>query len=191
VRPDSQEAADHRASLAALTAVRDQMEQQDNEIRNLEGLVRFLSRLLAYEFSQFLHSLRHISLEPADRKQECSICILELGDQVLMTACGHFFCTSCIKEWVASNPTCPVCVKPIKPDLSDTNAIQPVEDPATKYDLKVMINKYGTKMAHVIRCIVDVTESDADARIIVFSQWSVRDICIDFYVSLVHFAFLT
>ena len=39
----------------------------------------------------------------------CSICLEKGRNKACKTACGHYFHTKCIKEWLTTNDTCPVC----------------------------------------------------------------------------------
>ena len=42
----------------------------------------------------------------------CSICT-DLLNAPATTPCGHNFCSSCIKTWLAAKPTCPLCTAPV------------------------------------------------------------------------------
>jgi|MDTC01.3.fsa_nt_gb hypothetical protein len=43
-------------------------------------------------------------------QQTCSICLQEYEyNDMSMTNCHHFFCESCLKEWLQKNLSCPVC----------------------------------------------------------------------------------
>ena len=37
--------------------------------------------------------------------------------------------------------------------------------------MKELIDKYGTKMAHLVTFLKDLRETDASGRVIIFSQW--------------------
>lgn len=41
----------------------------------------------------------------------------------------------------------------------------------TKHELQQMIEKYGTKMAHLMHYLLKLFEEDDEARVIIFSQW--------------------
>ncbi len=47
---------------------------------------------------------------------ECTICMedVEMRKTVSTFTCIHRFCKSCIEEWIKTNPTCPLCRKPLQ-----------------------------------------------------------------------------
>lgn len=51
-----------------------------------------------------------------DGKVECSICMddVELGAEVTLLPCNHWFHHECIKHWLKEHDTCPHCRKPIE-----------------------------------------------------------------------------
>ncbi|KIX07481.1 uncharacterized protein Z518_02134 [Rhinocladiella mackenziei CBS 650.93] len=51
----------------------------------------------------------------SEGKAECSICMdnVELGDEVTVLPCNHWFHGDCVKEWLKESDTCPHCRKPI------------------------------------------------------------------------------
>ena len=49
-------------------------------------------------------------VEIEDDREECPICYNPLGDTgVLVTKCGHKFCTGCIPKHLANSNSCPMC----------------------------------------------------------------------------------
>lgn len=58
-----------------------------------------------------------------DDKAECSICMesVEVGTEVAILPCKHWFHFECIKSWLSEHDTCPHCRKPITPDDEQTN----------------------------------------------------------------------
>lgn len=57
-------------------------------------------------------------------KAECSICIgkVDLGEEVTVLPCKHWFHHDCVKPWLASHDSCPHCRKGIMPkDEADGN----------------------------------------------------------------------
>ena len=55
---------------------------------------------------------------------ECSICMQQFVPKaeppVLVAGCLHRFHASCINEWMARKPTCPVCRGPARPEQIQT-----------------------------------------------------------------------
>jgi len=66
---------------------------------------------------------------------ECPICYDQLKDKLLLSNCGHSFCTRCVYNWIIKNPSCPLC----RASVSATE-----EYDANKYDLG-----YIKKVKHV------------------------------------------
>eukprot|EP00457_Paulinella_chromatophora_P005328 gb/GEZN01005345.1/.p1 GENE.gb/GEZN01005345.1/~~gb/GEZN01005345.1/.p1 ORF type:complete len:559 (+),score=131.98 gb/GEZN01005345.1/:26-1702(+) len=42
-------------------------------------------------------------------REQCSVCLELLGENLMAAVCGHVFHHDCIKSWVQTNPTCPLC----------------------------------------------------------------------------------
>ena len=53
----------------------------------------------------------------SDGTAECSICMdnVELGDNVTVLPCNHWFHGQCVTAWLTEHDTCPHCRKPITP----------------------------------------------------------------------------
>ncbi|KAL2416505.1 hypothetical protein ABEF95_012846 [Exophiala dermatitidis] len=51
----------------------------------------------------------------SDGKAECSICMenVELGDEVTVLPCSHWFHGACVTAWLKEHNTCPHCRRPI------------------------------------------------------------------------------
>lgn len=100
--------------------------------------------------------------------QNCPICYNEMGVNSVtssaITICGHFFCTNCMKELFGNcSGFCPICRYSLKKD--DITVIGNEET-----DQEQVINKYGTKMAHLISYLLEVTAISYQ-RVIVFAQY--------------------
>jgi E3 ubiquitin-protein ligase RNF115/126 len=55
-----------------------------------------------------------------DGKVECSICMddLEVGAEITVLPCDHWFHPECIKVWLKEHDTCPHCRKPIEDHIA-------------------------------------------------------------------------
>lgn len=53
-----------------------------------------------------------------DHMAECSICMdnVEVGTEVTVLPCTHWFHFECIESWLKEHDTCPHCRKPITPE---------------------------------------------------------------------------
>jgi E3 ubiquitin-protein ligase RNF115/126 len=61
-----------------------------------------------------------------DGKAECSICMdnVELGSEVTVLPCNHWFHGDCVTSWLKEHDTCPHCRKPIS-DSSEGRRTEP------------------------------------------------------------------
>uniref|UniRef100_A0A8C3XL11 RING finger protein 145 n=1 Tax=Chelydra serpentina TaxID=8475 RepID=A0A8C3XL11_CHESE len=59
-----------------------------------------------------------------DHNDVCAICFQEMTVAVI-TDCGHFFHTGCLRKWLYVQDTCPMCHQPVQP--SATEGPQPDE----------------------------------------------------------------
>jgi len=61
--------------------------------------------------------------------KECCICMCEFepGERVTTMPCGHCYHSSCIKQWLDGNNTCPVC----RETLATENDVENDEDPSS------------------------------------------------------------
>jgi hypothetical protein len=71
---------------------------------------------------------RQITTDDLDEKgqADCSICMdaTEIGSEVTVLPCSHWFHHDCIKAWLIEHDTCPHCRQGIMPK-DDTNASRP------------------------------------------------------------------
>eukprot|EP01103_Thecamoeba_quadrilineata_P020495 TRINITY_DN8832_c0_g1_i1.p1 TRINITY_DN8832_c0_g1~~TRINITY_DN8832_c0_g1_i1.p1 ORF type:complete len:270 (+),score=19.76 TRINITY_DN8832_c0_g1_i1:39-848(+) len=58
--------------------------------------------------------IKYIDEENIDREFICSICHNFFQDPFRSIVCNHSFCKTCIQEWAAINPTCPIDKQPLK-----------------------------------------------------------------------------
>ncbi|KAL8952843.1 MAG: hypothetical protein Q9222_001278 [Ikaeria aurantiellina] len=60
----------------------------------------------------------------SDGKAECSVCMdnVELGDEVTMLPCQHWFHGECVGAWLKEHDTCPHCRQGIMPKDTPANA---------------------------------------------------------------------
>jgi hypothetical protein len=143
------------------------------------------------ELLQFLEGIKTVE------KRECAECQMEITSETgqSLTPCGHFFCDACVKKMRASGNgdgngdgdegvdrvgggggsgsdtiKCLQCDE--KMPYSQLKRVAVERTDSDGKDLQSMINCYGTKMSHLIQIVSEITKSDADARVIVFSQWN-------------------
>lgn len=57
------------------------------------------------------------------KNNECSICLCKTNKPKCKTSCGHTFHISCLKEWLKSNVTCPLCRTTINNDKEEVLVI--------------------------------------------------------------------
>ncbi|XP_044874840.1 RING finger protein 145-like isoform X2 [Mauremys mutica] len=82
------------------------------------------SFLLRREAAKKINSLpRATRGQLRDHNDVCAICFQEMNVAVI-TDCGHFFHTGCLRKWLYVQDTCPMCHQPVKP--SATEGPQPI-----------------------------------------------------------------
>ena len=59
-----------------------------------------------------------------DGKAECSVCMdnVEVGEEITMLPCKHWFHGDCVGAWLKEHDTCPHCRQSITPKDGDANA---------------------------------------------------------------------
>lgn len=123
-----------------------------------------LNSTLAY-FRSLVPQIAQSTNEP------CTICMEDIT-QLTMTPCGHIFCKECILAAIARQSVCPLCRAKVEKDML-TEIIEPSqkEELDDKHKIVDMVSKYGTKTAHLIKYLNELTEREPDSKVIIFSQW--------------------
>jgi SNF2 family DNA or RNA helicase len=111
-----------------------------------------------------------------DEEVTCPVCLDEPPPGELAVAkCGHSFCKSCIERCVSEKRMCPTCRERLTmkelfvvaaASSSSAAQVQP-QDPAQERERLRRV--HGAKLASLVCLIRDAA---ADARIILFSEWS-------------------
>lgn len=144
-----------------------QLEQDPDNQLSLEKLVEFNDLLTSSKFK--LDIFTNIE-KKIDENESCPICLEEFDELTkVITPCGHFICGGCVTKLFSQGSgrnvfkKCPMCrYEFIKEELT---VFKPEE--GFKVD---DVNKWGTKMAHLISYVNNVLSTAGD-RIIIFSQW--------------------
>ena len=52
-----------------------------------------------------------VDQEMLNKTSTCSVCLdsLQIGAEVNLLSCGHFFHIACIRPWLGLHASCPVC----------------------------------------------------------------------------------
>lgn len=56
---------------------------------------------------------KYPSLTKISSNSECAICISSSNKTKCVTKCKHVFHISCLKRWLSTNNTCPICRTPL------------------------------------------------------------------------------
>ena len=48
-------------------------------------------------------------VDAPDSDLVCAVCQSPFQNAVEIDECGHMFCDRCVRRWIGTNPTCPVC----------------------------------------------------------------------------------
>lgn len=95
--------------------------------------------------------------------------------RISLLPCGHYYCAPCYEKWSITNNTCPRCRFIIK-DKHNTvknvsiNVIAPIKkdmEILDRYDISHLIDKEGSKTAHIITYL----KQHSDEHILVFCIW--------------------
>ena len=62
---------------------------------------------------------KYKDIERVKTIDECSICLTKVNKPKCKTSCGHVFHITCLKQWLKSNVTCPLCRKSINNDKEE------------------------------------------------------------------------
>lgn len=148
------------------------------KIKLMEAKKDFEGKRTTYEFfSNMMDRLRKTGTKKAtdeineDEEEICGICLgVITGEDVGVTKCGHIYCYQCLKDFIVSNPKCPMCTKPVKKEdifliSYETHKKNEVQTKEIK-DKISLINNVGTKLANLIFYIKSIKD-----KVIIFSQW--------------------
>jgi SNF2 family DNA or RNA helicase len=117
--------------------------------------------------SHYLYSILEKMKQPEElnklEEEICCICMDEFKIPA-MTACGHIFCSYCLKESLLHKNECPMC----KANLIGKEVFLINKKP--KNDINPLISKYGSKLGKLILYIKSLIEIET-SKIIIFSQW--------------------
>ena len=83
------------------------------------------------------------SMMGSDGKAECSVCMdnVEIGDQVTVLPCSHWFHGECVGAWLKEHDTCPHCRQGIMPkDPASPNSDQPRSPGQTPRTSQIPLN---------------------------------------------------
>jgi hypothetical protein len=75
-----------------------------------------------------METVQSIHLPPDQKDGTCSICLdsLDTGELVSKTSCNHYFHPDCLRPWIISKNSCPLCREKsyfVIPVLPSTNTI--------------------------------------------------------------------
>ena len=174
-----------KEDTTALTRIKTDIRTNDGKMVEISKKIPALESTLNY--FRGLPLLRQASDprtdEDGERKGDedddtCCICLEKITTNRMVTKkCLHSFCEACIKRHIGtrgSSAMCPMCNERItvndiiKIVMASPEMLTEIEK---KKDLKKMSNKYGTKMARLLRLLGEILGARTDGRIIIFSQW--------------------
>ena len=122
-------------------------------------------------FTTLQNRVKEVVTEP------CPICY-DVIEKVTLTKCSHIFCEDCIMTYIKgkSKVECPMCRTSldVKKDIGfSIDSVDEDENVVAKNsdEYESNLNKWGTKMAYLIKLLKLIIEKSEDNRIILFSQW--------------------
>lgn len=116
-------------------------------------------------------------------KDPCIICWEDYTDdtEIIITKCRHIMCVDCFNQMMSSNVkiSCPECrgeltmkdvskskVKPDNPDEQPAAEVVEIQD-----EFAEAVNKYGSKMAMMVKYLKRLFTANDQDRVIIFSQY--------------------
>lgn len=154
-----------------LTGLRERKKNREAIIAREQSTMRFLNASV--------DQLKGI--DGTEDAKECGICSDDIdSSDIGMTKCGHLFCYSCLHECIKFVPRCGYCQTPLSgrdiwkvekdtPPPAHTEVVKNHNEEMQQLD--EMIQKHGTKMAHIVRYIKKTLEKTKNEKIIVFSYY--------------------
>ncbi|KAL4426809.1 hypothetical protein ABPG77_006595 [Micractinium sp. CCAP 211/92] len=103
----------------------------------------------------------------------CPICLDELSARTI-TACGHHYCSTCIREVLAhGSRTCPICRMALtEGDLFDAVSEEEARLDAELREAGAAANSdYGAKVSALLAELAAMRAADPNAKAVVFSSW--------------------
>ena len=62
---------------------------------------------------------KYKNIERVTSNEECSICLTKTNKPKCKTSCSHTFHVTCLKEWLKTSITCPLCRKTLNDDKGE------------------------------------------------------------------------
>jgi hypothetical protein len=112
------------------------------------------------------------AIKDIKNQETCPICLEEI-EQLVITSCGHKFCSKCCEEYIktASRYKCPLCNNILTQDemylLNET-----INDIKADSELNQIINDIkSTKIGNIVYWLKNEIQTNKKSKIIIFSQW--------------------
>ena len=138
-----------------LVTFKSKMNFFDQEIEKLNKKSK--KKLITHESTESIE-YTEVNLSEPTEETPCSICYESLEEDCSLLQCGHSYHTHCIKMLIDNgHQKCPQC----KMNLKNTTIYIPKEiKHKSSSGIDDMIDKYGTKISHLINIIKKRSESD-------------------------------
>lgn len=124
------------------------------------------------EESLFARQQLFEDIEQRIKAEDCTIC-LEPMEKIVLTKCSHIFCDSCMKQVISGNQktvNCPLCRTVLNRTTDIGHILEEKKDTGKKDLYSQNIEKWGTKMAWLVRCLNQILPKP-ETKVIIFSQW--------------------
>eukprot|EP00403_Amphidinium_massartii_P008858 CAMPEP_0178419576 /NCGR_PEP_ID=MMETSP0689_2-20121128/25683_1 /TAXON_ID=160604 /ORGANISM="Amphidinium massartii, Strain CS-259" /LENGTH=1241 /DNA_ID=CAMNT_0020041021 /DNA_START=17 /DNA_END=3742 /DNA_ORIENTATION=- len=123
----------------------------------------------------FQQTLKAVGDEATPEARSCSICLEENLPlcRLAITPCAHTFCTDCLTASARAHGSCGICRRPIQTceiraiesEMRPMSGKTAVSQPTAGYD------KYGTKLAAVMKKLHEIRAADPTGKVILFVQF--------------------
>lgn len=141
------------------TIISDELVRLRNSLQDIHNYNNLLQKRITYLNNNYSES---------SNKFACNICFSDTEDdpsfQVIVISCGHNLCKACMRKYMKSTTgdlKCPTCKQ-----IVDLDTCYNLKNSTLNNDDN--IEKYGTKVANIIKYIQNVPNND---KIIIFTEW--------------------
>lgn len=137
----------------ALAKARGKAAQVSDDGRNrVSGRLREKVAALEFQLARLHEAFRGTGAE-------CPICLGPI-QSLLMTNCGHFFCSACIERAARKSAVCPVCREPLAANRCCVRGARAPE-----------VQRFGTKLGNLVVLVRSILREAPAHRVLIFSQY--------------------
>jgi len=76
------------------------------------GTINLSNLIYTIDVDNDKYNVRSFNVDDIDYSfthHECSICLIDVNENIIKTICKHYFCKSCMDKWLSEHDNCPNC----------------------------------------------------------------------------------